>query len=295
LKQTQYAKDMLARFGMSNVRPAATPADPDVVLSAAMSPHSEEEKQIMQSLPVLELGGALLYLARMTRPDCAFAINDILRYSAVAGPAHWAAMQRLCSYIAGTVDRGVTLGGIAPTPEVQALLAEVDIQLRSGEFYVYCDADHARNPDTRRSTSGHVFMMNSGPIAWNVKYQRSVAKSSTTAEYYSVDSAVDTIIDLRLLAEELGMAVQTPTVVFEDNTSALQLMESPVVTTDVGRHLAIRHFRIREQVEAEVVQLIYVPTQHQIADIMTKPLGRLIHQRLAPLLMGRPSEVPAAA
>jgi len=69
-----------------------------------------------------------------------------------------------------------------------------------------------------------------------------------------------------------------------------------VVTTDVGRHMAIRHFRIREQVEAENVQLVYVPTQHQIADIMTKPLGRVAHhQRLVSLLMGRPSEVPAAA
>jgi hypothetical protein len=229
----------------------------------------------------------------MTRPDCAFAINDILRYSSVAGPDHWAALKHLCRYVAGTLDQGVTLGGVAPTPDVSNLLAAAGVTLRQEDFFVYCDADHARNPDTRRSTTGHVFMLNSGPISWNVKYQRSVAKSSTTAEYYAVDAAVDEILDLRLLMEELGLSTPNPTVVFEDNTSALQLMESPIATTDVGRHLAIRHYRIRELVQAEAVKLVYIPTSKQVADIMTKPLDRIMHQRLTPLLLGRPAVATA--
>ena len=69
------------------------------------------------------------------------------------------------------------------------------------------------------------------------------------------------------------------------------MRRNPTVTTDVGRHLAIQHFRIRDQVRDGVIELAGIATSIQLADALTKPLDRLIFQRLQPSLMGRPPPV----
>lgn len=278
LSQAQYVRDILLRFGMDQARPESTPADSNVVLSKEMSPTTEAERQVMQALPMLELGGSLLFLARYTRPDIAYAVNDVLRYGSDPGPLHWKAMKRICRYLVGTTELGVTLGGLQPVGRA------VGRDLK-GEFYVYADADHGRNPDTRRSTTGHVFYVNGGPIAWHVRYQRSVAKSSTIAEYFSVDDAAQDVLQLRMLVDELGSPPSAPTLIFEDNQPALRLMAG-AVPSDATRHIAIRHFLIRDSVEQGSIKLEYCPTDVMVADVLTKPLPRVSFQSLRPLLMG---------
>ena len=278
LSQTQYIKDLLVKYRMDEAVPISTPSDPSIVLSKEMCPTSDMERQIMQSVPVRELGGALLFLARYTRPDIAFAVNDVLRYSANPGPPHWNALKRICRYLRGTPELGVTLGGLTPI----GVASMMDLK---GDFYVFCDADHARATDSRRSTSGHFFFGNGGPVTWHVRYQRSVAKSSTVAEYFAVDDASQDILLLRMLMEELGSPPSAPTVVFEDNMSAIALMKGSV-PSDATRHIAIRHFLIRELVENGDIALHHCPTESMLADALTKPLPRVQFEKLRVLLMG---------
>jgi hypothetical protein len=282
LTQTQYVKDLLRRFNLEDVRPVATPADPSVTLSVADCPVTETERQVMQSLPFLELGGSLLFLARYTRPGIAFAVNNVLRFTANPSPQCWTALKRIVRYLAGTLDHGVTLGGLHPIGP----LRNENLQ---NDFYAYVDSAHAPCVDTRRSTTGQVIYLNGGPISWHVKYQRTVMKSSTAAEYFAVDDASQDILLLRLLASELGFQQHGPTIILEDNQSAIRLLEG-TPPSDATKHLAIRHFIIRELVADGTIAIRYCGTQEMVADILTKPLGRVLYERLCVPLRGCPPD-----
>lgn len=88
IDQTQYIKDMLSRFGMSDCNPVSTPLDLNQKLSAKFSPTSDEEKEKMCREPYMQLIGSLLFAAQVSRPDISFAVNLLSRYSTNPGKVH---------------------------------------------------------------------------------------------------------------------------------------------------------------------------------------------------------------
>lgn len=81
LSQPEYVQRVLERFNMSNCNPLAVPADPCVKLSPQMSPQTEEEKQEMTKVPFMECIGSVMHLTHLTRPDIAYAVGQVSRYS----------------------------------------------------------------------------------------------------------------------------------------------------------------------------------------------------------------------
>ncbi|KAH9331534.1 hypothetical protein KI387_003642, partial [Taxus chinensis] len=92
----------------------------------------------------------------------------------------------------------------------------------------YSDSDHAGNMDDRKSTSGFVFFMGSGPISWGSKKQNFVSRSSTEAEYRAAGEAVCEAIWLRRILEGIGLPQQKSTPVYVDNEGVLKLVRNPV-------------------------------------------------------------------
>ncbi|KAH9314839.1 hypothetical protein KI387_023466, partial [Taxus chinensis] len=88
-------------------------------------------------------------------------------------------------------------------------------------------SDHARNIDDRKSTSGFVFFMGSGPISRGSKKQYFVSHSSTEAEYHSAGEAVCEAIWLRHILEGLGIPQDKPTTMYVDNKGVLKLVHNP--------------------------------------------------------------------
>ena len=135
----------------------------------------------------------------------------------------------------------------------------------------YSDSDCGGDIDDRKSTSGFVFFMGDTAFTWMSKKQPIVTLSSCEAEYVAATSCVCHVVWLRNLLKELSMTQEDPTQIFVDNKSAIALAKNPVFH-DRSKHIDIRYHYIRECIARKDVQVEYVKSQDQIADIFTKPL-----------------------
>ena len=200
-----------------------------------------------------------MYLATCTRPDIAYTVSQLGRFSSNPGKQHWAAVKHLFRYVKGTIDIVPT---IAPDPSSTEL------------FTTYSDADHGGNPDNGRSTSGYLVKVGTGPIAWMSKLQEIVTLSTTEAEFVSAVKAAQQILWLRNLLFEFGFNFEAPSTLHVDNQSAISVAKNP---EHHGRmkHLDLRFFWLREVVQNKLIALKHVGTADMPADILTKALGRV--------------------
>ena len=101
---------------MGESKPCRTPMEADLTnkLSKADSP-SEEEQQATENVELKQLYqeavGSLMYLMICTRPDIAFAVSFLSRFSSNPGIKHWQAVKQVFKYLNGTRNYGITLGG----------------------------------------------------------------------------------------------------------------------------------------------------------------------------------------
>jgi hypothetical protein len=264
MMQSAYVDQMLVRFGMAECKSVATPAEG--VLSRV-----KPEDGASADGEYMSMVGSLLYAATMTRPDIAYAVQALGRHMRASGPEHVTAAKRVMRYLQGTREMGIQFG---PT-EVSEL-----------ELEGYCDSDWGSDLDTRRSTTGYVFMMGGGAVSWGSKLQPTVALSSSEAEYMAASAAVQEAVYMRSLLGDLDMVQAEATKIYEDNQGCIALSENPVMHRRT-KHIDIRFHFIRERVESGQVKLCYVPTGQQLADLLTKPLGRQQVTRLRERLMGQ--------
>ena len=259
LSQRQAIVDMLKKFDMEDCKPVGTPLDPGSKLSIADSPQTIEDAAVMRSKPYAEAVGTLMYIAIATRPDIAYAVGVLSRFSSNPGVAHWKAVQHLFRYMQATKDLKLTY---APDP------SQTDL------FTTYCDADFAGNIDNKRSTSGYVVKIGTGAVSWSSRLQSFNTLSTTESEYVAAVAAGQEILWLRNLFMELGFPVDSGLPLCIDNQSALSVAKNP---EHHGRmkHLDLRFYWLRGTVHSGLITLRYVPTAEMPADVMTKPLARI--------------------
>ena len=137
---------------------------------------------------------------------------------------------------------------------------------------MYVDADWAGCEKTRRSTTGYLATLYGSPINWCSKRQATTAASTMEAEYIAASEATKDTIWLRNLLGELGLIQDRPTTVYVDNQAAIRLAGNPS-THSRSKHIDIRHHIIRERVEMRDIDISYIETAKQRADVLTKPLG----------------------
>ena len=131
----------------------------------------------------------------------------------------------------------------------------------------------------RKSTSGYVFFFGGGPISWRTKKQNTVAISTVEAEYLSATDATKQAMYHRMLLWELGsLDLAEPTVIRSDNQRCIALTENPV-HHERTKHFDIRHHFVRQKVQEGKVELIYLPTNKIVADMMTNVLPRVLFER----------------
>jgi hypothetical protein len=137
----------------------------------------------------------------------------------------------------------------------------------------YSDSDYAGDPDERKSTSGYLFSIGSGLTTWNSKKQGEVARSSAEAEYRAVAEATKEALWLRNIMDELGMKLVKPITIGCDNQSCIRMATNPVLHERTKHIEAQCHF-IRDNIKKNRIELKYVRSQQQYADILTKALAR---------------------
>lgn len=119
---------------------------------------------------------------------------------------------------------------------------------------------------------GHVVFLGRTPITWSSKKQKSLALSSTEAEYKAVAATTAEIIWIKNLLIELGVQLARSPVIYCDNLSATHLSANPVFHSRM-KHLALAFYFIREQVQSGTLRVTHDSTKDQLADFLTKPLS----------------------
>ncbi|KAL6130957.1 hypothetical protein ACLB2K_069335 [Fragaria x ananassa] len=215
----------------------------------------------MDATQFKQMVGSLMYLTA-TQPDLMFIVSLISSFMASPTQLHFAAAKRVLRYLKGTVNY-----------EVFYKRGE------TSELVAYTDSDYAGDIEDSKSTSGYVFMMCGGAVAWSSRKQPIVTLSTTEAEYVAATTCACQAVWMRRVLEEIGHEQTGSTVLICDNASTIKLSRNPVLHGR-SKHIKVRFHFLRDLTKDGDIELLYCGTQSQLADIMTKPLKLEAFQRL---------------
>lgn len=251
ISQKKYIKEILQRFGMEDSKPVSTPMDPNSNLE---KPKVKNE-EIMKKYPYQNLIGSLMYVSIGTRPDITFSVNFLSQFNTNYNESHWIAAKRVLRYLKGTIN------------------LELTYRTSGKEIECYTDADWGSSIDDRRSYTGYLFKMANAATSWETKKQRTVALSSTEAEYMSLTEAAKEALYEKKFLSELKFDSEKPIIIYNDNQSCQKLAKNNVYHSRT-KHIDIKYHFIRKALEDNIINLKYCQTEEMIADMLTKPLTK---------------------
>ena len=268
--QSNYTERVLKRFNMNNANSLSTPM---VVRSLNIDkdpyrPCEENEEVLGPEVPYLNAIGALMYLTNCTRPDISFAVNLLARFSSSPTKRHWNGIKHIFRYLRGTTD----LGLFYPNDSKQGLIG-------------YADAGYLSDPHKARSQTGYVFMNGGTAISWRSQKQTLVATSSNHAEVIALNEASRECEWLRSMTQLIWTSCgldkdKAPTLIYEDNAACVSQMKEGYVKSDRTKHIPPKFFEyIRELIETHQVEIKYVQSSNNAADLFTKALPTAIFRK----------------
>uniref|UniRef100_A0A3Q7JV26 Reverse transcriptase Ty1/copia-type domain-containing protein n=1 Tax=Solanum lycopersicum TaxID=4081 RepID=A0A3Q7JV26_SOLLC len=177
--QRQFCLDLISDLGLTGSKPASTPLEANHKLTSVLYDESVasssgkplNDEFLKDPTSYQKLIGKLLYLT-MTRPDISYAIQNLSQFMHSPKKSHMEAALRVVRYLKNAPGLGIILS------------SEVSHALN-----VYCDADWATCPMTRKSVSGFVVKLGDSLISWKSKKKNTISRSSAEAEYRSMASA----------------------------------------------------------------------------------------------------------
>lgn len=248
LDQTDYIKKLLLRFGMGNCKTVSTPMPLNCKLLKAENV-SEGNDNFRQLL------GSLMYLAVCTRPDIAYACSQLSQFNNCHDNSHWQAAKRVLRYLAGTINYSLLF-----------------VRSNKLSLAAYTDADWANDVTDRKSYTGYIVKLGNNTINWESRKQRCVALSTTEAEYLSICDVCKDISFIKNLLSEI-FCLNVETVVYNDNQSAIKLLECKEYCHKRTKHIDLRYHYVKDLIRNNIVIVKYLQTEGMIADVLTKPLS----------------------
>ncbi|KAJ0589411.1 putative RNA-directed DNA polymerase [Helianthus annuus] len=263
--QKKYVLDLLAEIGMVDCKPADTPMVANHKLCM------EKDGELADKERYQRLVGKLIYLSH-TRPDIAYAVGVVSQFMHQPQVAHMEAVWRIIRYLKGTSGHGV--------------LFQPNQHLK---IQAYTDADWAGDKGDRRSTSGYFTLVGGNLVTWRSKKQKVVALSSAEAEFRGIARGLAEVLWIRKLLTEIGFPQTEASRIVCDNEAAIQISENPV-QHDRTKHVEVdRHF-IKEKLETGIIEMSFVRSENQLADILTKAVnGKILSKCLSKLSIGDPT------
>ncbi|CAH9101308.1 unnamed protein product [Cuscuta epithymum] len=246
INQSKYIHDMLKRFKMDNKSTMKTPMSPSQKLD------SDPAGKPVDATNYRAIIGSLLYLTS-SRPDIVFATCLCARFQANPKESHLNAVGRILRYLKGTVNLGLWY------PK------------ESGFYLVgYSDADFAGCKLDRKSTSGGAQFLGDKLVCWSSKKQNCVSTSTAEAEYVAAASCCSQILWMRTQLKDYGFTF-SHIQIYSDSQSAIAITCNPVHHSRT-KHIDLRYHFIKDHVEKGTVDMYFVSTKLQLADIFTKAL-----------------------
>ena len=252
IHQRRYIMDLLERYGMENCNPLKVPMSTSANLKSDMN-SKPADAHLFKSIC-----GSLIYACN-TRFDICFVVSCMSKFASAPQEAHMTVLKNILRYLKGTLD----LALFYPYGDDQPLVS-------------FADSDYGGCRDSRRSTSGIIHKLGEAAIDWRSKRQPNVALSTTEAEYRVLCEATRDVVYLRRLLSELKIIGDDPTPLLCDNQSSIRLVHNPVLH-EKTKHIETYYHFVREKSAEGQIEVSYVPTSIQQADIFTKPLTAYRH------------------
>ena len=251
--------------------------------------------------------GSLNWVVILGRFDVMYATNTLARFSMIPRTGHLEATIRILGYLKKYRDHRILLN---PNPidlrsaeekyteydGWKELYPEACEEIPDGlpdpipnmkvQITVMVDADHAHCEVTRRSVTGILVFVNSTPIRWCSKMQKTVETSTYGSELVAARIATDIALELRYNIRMMGFGLDGPVNLFGDNQSVI--LNTTIPSSQLKKKIhACAYHRIREMISCKAIRFIHCQSIYNAADVLTKPLGGIMHRALVePILCG---------
>ncbi|KAK2367888.1 putative mitochondrial protein [Trifolium repens] len=247
IHQTKYTKVLLKMFNLEDCKPMTTPMHPTSSLNKEEIGSKVDQKLYRGMI------GSLLYLTA-SRPDILYSVCLCARFQSDPREPHLTAVKRIFRYLKGTTSLG--------------LLYKKSFDCKLVGF---CDADYAGDKIERKSTSGNCQFIGENLISWASKRQATIALSTTEAEYISAAKCCTQLLWMKYQLEDYNIT-ESRIPLYCDDTAAIHLSKNPILHSR-AKHIEIKHHFIRDYVQKGTIDIQFIDTEHQWADIFTKPLA----------------------
>ncbi|GJS75363.1 zinc finger, CCHC-type containing protein [Tanacetum coccineum] len=250
ITQSHYIEKILKKFNREDCSPVSTPMDP----VEKLKPNTGKP---VDQLEYSRAIGCLMYAMTSTRPDIAYVVGRLSRFTSNPSRQHWKAITRVFKYLRGTKDYGLSYVGYPSVLEG------------------YSDASWINHVEDSSSTSGWVFLLGGGAISWASKKQTCITSSTMESEFVALAAAGKEAEWLRNLIHEIPIWPKpiAPISIRCDSAPTMARAYSQIYNGK-SRHLGVRHSMVRELIRNGVISIEFVRTQHNLADHLTKGLAR---------------------
>ncbi|CCF49936.1 uncharacterized protein UHOR_14014 [Ustilago hordei] len=266
MEDSGYIDQVLAKHLDKRTKPTMVPMQS--ILEGTLVASAAQQREY----PVIV--GKLLWVANSTRPDLSLTMGVLARHMHEPSQEHYQAAQRVLRYLESTRQVGL----VYRASESQEPLV------------AHSDANWASDATIqRRSTSGSVALVYGNPVAWKSATQKCVSLSAVEAEFIAAMEATCEVLFLKQLLRSIGIATDTP-MVYSDNTGCIQVSKDPAQHWKL-KHIDTKYHFVRNNVQEGRVQIKYVDTTRNLADVLTKPIGR---QAMQQARSGLHLQIPAA-
>jgi len=277
MDQTHYLEEVLKRLQMRADK--HNPTEFPMNGYDSLRPAGPQDQRISQR-DYQHAIGSLMYAAIHTRPDISFAIGRLSQYLSDPAKHHGHALKALLRYVRSTVDLGIVYGISG-----------------SSNLIGYSDSDYASDKLDRKSILGYCYMLGEGPVSWISRKQKSVATSTTEAEYMALSTCAKEGLWITQLLKDMKMnkylgdnkhrvdikensvhEISSPIQLMGDNQAALTLVKDAHIH-ERSKHIDVAYHHVRDLHTKNQIRVSFVPSQDMIADGFTKPLPKQSFKR----------------
>ena len=206
----------------------------------------------------------LLFLVKYSRPDLANIVRELSRVNDGATKAHMSMLLRVIKFTIDTRNK--------------VLKYEIKNDTNEWKLRAFCDSDWAGNKDNRRSITGYCVYFQGCLVAWKSRAQKNVTLSSSEAEYVAISEVCTEIMFVKMILSFMGVEVRRPITVNCDNVGAIFLGHNAKASART-KHIDIRYHFIREHVIDGIVEIVFVRSEENDADIFTKNVSRATYDK----------------
>ena len=248
ISQRNYIDSIIRTAGLEEAKISKFPMDPGY--NKQMGDPLENNRLYRKLI------GMLLYLSTNTRPEIAASVAMLSKRVENPRTNDLVEVKRVVRYLKGTKSLRLKLN---------------DIGFESG-ITAFSDADWTENNSDRKSNTGFMIPINGGTISWCSRKQDIVALSSAESEYVALAETTKEIIWVRELMKAFDMKVEGSTTILTDSQSCIAMLKNQKFSNKT-KHIDTRYHFIKDMVLKGTIELAFVGTDNNTADLMTKPLS----------------------